>query len=173
MQKAHRLFERLTIVTDTREQNAYEFRHPTVRGTLETGDYSIRGFEDRVAIERKSLDDLVGCLKDSQRERFERELRRSRAMDFFGVVLEASLSDLAGGAYRSGMLPASVVQSILALSVRYRVPIYFAENRTWGQRVTESLLEKFARDVCRRFADLAAGIDVDPGRVAAVAGKIP
>ena len=32
------------------------------RGGLYTGDYSIKGLERFVAIERKSLDDLMGCL---------------------------------------------------------------------------------------------------------------
>lgn len=116
--------------------------------------YSIRGFEDKVAIERKTLEDLVGCLKGGQRERFEREIQRSRALDYFGVVIEGSLSDLAGGNYRSEMNPKSVVQSVLALAVRYHVPVWFAENREVGQRITESLLEKYAYNLCRRFEQL-------------------
>ncbi|MFC1888840.1 ERCC4 domain-containing protein [Thermodesulfobacteriota bacterium] len=107
-----------------------------------------------MAIERKSVDDLVGCLKGSGRERFERELRRSRSMDYFALVVEGSLSGLAKGHYQSHIAPASVVQSIMALSIRYRIPVWFAESRKMGQRITESLLEKYARDVCKRFAAL-------------------
>ncbi|MFC1888954.1 ERCC4 domain-containing protein [Thermodesulfobacteriota bacterium] len=154
MKKAHKLFENITIVVDTREQCPYRFGHDAVRAGLPTGDYSLLGFEDKVAIERKTVDDLVGCLKGAGRERFERELQRSRSMDYFALVIEGSLSGLAQGHYQSHMSPASVVQSILALSIRYRVPLWFAESRQMGQRITESLLEKYARDVCKRFAVL-------------------
>jgi len=154
VRKPLRLFEKITVVIDTREQNPYTFSCPVEAGTLATGDYSIRGFEDRIAIERKSLDDLIGCLKGPNRERFERELQRSRALDYFSIVIEASLSDLGQGQYRSQMTPASAVQSVVALSVRYRVPVWFAESRRMGQRITESLLQKYARDVCSRFERL-------------------
>jgi hypothetical protein len=92
------------IIIDTREQAPFEVtRFPNVeteRGTLATGDYSLPGFEDCVAIERKSLDDLIACLQGSNRERFERELQRARHYNLFAVVVEASLDDV-----RSGPLP--------------------------------------------------------------------
>jgi len=69
------------------------------------GDYSLPGFEDRAAIERKSLNDLIGCLMGSNRQRFERELARGRHYDLFAVVVEASLADVSQGRYRSDMKP--------------------------------------------------------------------
>ena len=159
MKKAYRLFEEITLVIDSREQLPYQFSHPTVKGALSTGDYSLLGFEDKVAIERKSTEDLVGCLKGENRKRFERELQRSRALDYFSLVVEASLTDLALGAYRSEIAPASVVQTLVAWSVRYRVPVWFAESREMGARIVESLLEKYARDICTRFSNLQANTE--------------
>lgn len=72
---------------------------------------------------------------------------KGKALDYFALVIEGSLSDLANGKYRSRMLPKSAVQSLLAFSVRYRLPVFFAENRQFGQRVTESLLCKFGREI--------------------------
>ncbi len=57
------------------------------------------------------------------------------------------------------MKPASVVQSLLALSVRYRAAVFFCENRAMGQRVTESLLEKYAREMCGRFDVLQKAVE--------------
>jgi len=151
MKTSLKLYESITIVVDTRERCPHSFNHPTVAGTLATGDYSILGFEDKVSVEKKSVDDLVGCLKDEERKKFEKELQRSRTLDYFSVVIEASLSDLTKGNYRSSISPASVVQNIIALSVRHRIPVRFAETREMGQRITESLLEKYARDLCKRF----------------------
>jgi len=58
-------------IIDTREQNPFPFSLPTGRRTLATEDYSVKGLERAVAVERKSPDDLVGCLKNGQRERYE------------------------------------------------------------------------------------------------------
>jgi len=53
----------LKIIVDTREQNPLSFTLPTERGTLETGDYSLKGLERFISIERKAPNDLVSCLK--------------------------------------------------------------------------------------------------------------
>lgn len=139
----------MQILIDTREQLPYKFENPSEIGTVPVGDYSIAGLEDLVAIERKELNDLIGCLTTG-RERFERELHKGRALDYFALVIEAKLSDLANGHYRSDMNPKSAIQSLLAFSVRYRLPIFFCENRKYGARVTESLLLKFAREIEKR-----------------------
>lgn len=136
----------VTVKIDSREQLPYKFETLCEVGALPCGDYSITGLENHVAIERKTIDDLIGCLT-TNRERFERELHKSKALDYFALIIEASLSDIANGRYRSKMLPKCAVQSLLAFSIRYRLPIFFTENREYGQRVTESLLCKYAREL--------------------------
>ena len=140
----------ITIKIDTREQQPYEFENLSEVGTIPIGDYSICGLENHIAIERKELNDLIGCLT-TDRDRFERELFKGRSLDYFGLVIECSLSDLANGHYRSQMGPKSAIQSLLAFSVRYRLPIFFAESREYGQRVTESLLVKYGREIEKKF----------------------
>jgi ERCC4-type nuclease len=50
------------LVIDSREQAPLAFeRLESVRGTLRTGDYSVRGLEDLFSVERKTVADLVGC----------------------------------------------------------------------------------------------------------------
>lgn len=64
----------MKIVIDSREQCPFTFGGydcGVVRGALATGDYSLAHLEHQIAIERKSLDDLLGCLT-SGRERFAR-----------------------------------------------------------------------------------------------------
>lgn len=143
------------IVIDTREQAPLSFSLPAERGTLATGDYSLKGLEPHIAIERKSVDDLVGCLKVGQRERFERELTRGRALDYFALVVEGRLEDLAAGHYRSDMNPKAVVQSLMAFSVRYRLPIFCCPDRAYAARVTESLLTKYLAEIERRARAVA------------------
>ena len=99
----------MRILIDTRERRPFVFtRFPDVEVetiALPCGDYSLPGFEDRAAIERKELNDLVGCLKGKDRERFERELSKAQHYELFAVVVEASLDDPSKGIYRSEMKP--------------------------------------------------------------------
>jgi ERCC4-type nuclease len=139
----------MIIIIDTREQLPYKFDVPCEVATVPIGDYSILGLEDQVAIERKTVNDLIGCLT-KDRERFERELHKGRALDYFALIVEASLSDLANGKYRSQMNPKSAIQSLLAFSIRYHLPIFFCGNRQHGQRVTQALLEKYAISIERK-----------------------
>jgi DNA excision repair protein ERCC-4 len=115
------------------------------------GDYSLPGFEDRVAVERKALEDLISCLMGSNRDRFERELYRGRHYDLFAVVVEATLSDVLRGHYRSGMKAHAALQSLIAFQVRYRVPFVWAGNRNGAEYITYSLLSKYLREIGERF----------------------
>lgn len=81
----------MRIIIDSREQTPFIFKGYDVTqetAALPVGDYSLPGFEDRAAIERKALEDLISCLMGSNRERFERELARGRPLDLFVVVVE-------------------------------------------------------------------------------------
>ena len=55
----------MKIIIDSREQAPFTFGDydcEAVSGSLPTGDYSLAHLEHQIAIERKSLSDLVGCL---------------------------------------------------------------------------------------------------------------
>jgi hypothetical protein len=157
----------MTIIIDTREQAPFAFEHERYAGTivepgtLDTGDYSLAGLSDRVAVERKSLPDLVGCL-GRERERFERELQRAAALDAFAVVVESSWADLAGGKYRSQMNPHSACQSVLAFTCRYRVPFLFAGSRAGAEYATWGFLRQYLESARKRWGSIvkAHGGDV-------------
>jgi len=140
----------ITITIDSREQLPYTFKAASETATLTTGDYSLKGASDLIAIERKTTNDLIACLTTG-RERFERELHRGRALDYCALVIEATLSDLSNGRYQSEMLPKAAIQSLMAFSIRYNLPVFFVENRKFGARVTESLLLKYARELEKRL----------------------
>ena len=98
-----------------------------------------------VAVERKELNDLIGCLTVG-RDRFERELERSRSLDYFAVVAECSMEDIARHRYTSAAKPHAMLMSILALQMRYKAPFIFAGNRAGGEYTTYHLLRMFARE---------------------------
>ena len=66
---------------------------PTTSKYLVTGDYSIEGLEDRVCVERKTLEDLFGTLGKG-RERFALEFERMAVMEHAAVVIEANWQEI-------------------------------------------------------------------------------
>ncbi len=146
----------MKILIDTREQAPFSFRGYDMDpepATLPTGDYGLPGFEDRAAFERKSLNNLVGCLKGSNRERFEREFARGRHYELFVVVVEASLGggDVSQGHYCSDMKAHSALQSIITFQVRYRVPFMWCGNRAGAEYMPYFLLAKYLREIGGRY----------------------
>ncbi len=148
----------LTIVIDSREQNPYSFEgyKTTVQG-LPIGDYGLLNCPD-IAIERKSVDDLAGSLTRG-RDRFKRELQKGAIIPYFCVVIEASVSDLINGKYRSKAVPQSIVQSLLSFSVKYRLPIFFAESREHGEMITLSLIIKYARMIFKKYNGIVSTVN--------------
>lgn len=149
----------MKIIIDTREQEPFTFRHEkmnatTELGTLAVGDYSLAGLEDKVAVERKSLSDLVMCL-GRERERFERELARGAALDAFAVVCEGSWLELARGEYRSRLNPHAACQSVLAFAGRYRVPFLFAGSRSAAEYMAWGFLRQYLEGARKRWKAIA------------------
>ena len=148
----------MKILVDTREQRPFTFEHERYDvqiqpGTLSVGDYSLAGLQDKVAVERKSLPDLVGCL-GRERERFERELQRGAALDAFAVVIEAGWADLAGGNFRSQLNPHAACQSTLAFMARYRVPFLFAGSRPAAEYSSWGFLRQYLEGARKRWASI-------------------
>ena len=138
-----------TIAIDTREQRPYQYLGAEVR-TLPTGDYSIVGLEDRVTIERKSKADAYSSLGQG-RARFRREFERLSAFDYSAIVVEDTVQGFLRRPPHSKMNPRSAIGSLLAWSVRYRVPVFFAGDRVHGRALTQKLLEmyfKYRGEVC-------------------------
>lgn len=140
----------MKILVDSREQRPFHLIGESGKAlpfevvALPTGDYSLEGFADRVAVERKSMDDLVQCLGRS-RARFERELIRAKELEAFAVVVEGSFSELSRGRYRSKMNPHTAVQSMTALMVKHGTPFIFAGSRERAEYMTLSVLRQFLK----------------------------
>ncbi len=133
----------LVILCDTREQLPLTLPNSR-RATLATGDYSVEGYEQLIAVERKTLEDLYGCFGQS-RERFVRELDRLAAYRYPAIVIEASLAQVVAGARHSQVHPNSAIGSLVAWSTRYRIPCWLCGNRAGAATVTHRILTKAAK----------------------------
>lgn len=161
-----------TVIVDTREQHPFSFTGfkadadkqyrplviPIEQAGLPTGDYSLKGFEDRAAIERKGLSDAFSTFTPP-RDRFERELERLNAMEFAAVVIEASWPTIRyHPPPHSEFSPKSFFRSVIAWQVRFpRVQWWTCETRTFAEHVTLRLLERFWLDEQKRLKEAAVG----------------
>jgi len=136
----------LPIVIDTREQFPYSFDRPCVVKTLKSGDYSVLGFEDEIAVERKTKQDAYQSLGQG-RERFEREFERLAELKFAAVVIEANIPDFMEQPPFTKMDPHAAINSLISWMVKYKVCVIWAGDRLHGSAMTFRILEKFWRSL--------------------------
>ena len=150
--------EQMIVVIDTREQRPLDMSPlKTIRKTLVTGDYSVLGLEGVVAVERKSLTDLVACT-GVQRRRFEREVKRLLAYPVRALVVEATWEDVETGRWPSRTRP-DAVAGILGWMAS-GLPVILAGDRQRAGRFTSRLLFVAARRRWREARALGRGISV-------------
>jgi len=135
----------MKIIIDTREQKPYSFKdvegvESVTRAALPTGDYSLEGYENHAAIERKSLDDFISTVIHDK-QRFLQELDRAKQLVFFAVVVEASVADIALQRYTSKASPAAVFAHVASLMLDWRIPVIFCNDRAGAQVMTAVLLK--------------------------------
>jgi ERCC4-type nuclease len=143
------------IIVDTREQDPLVFTHlESRRGMLITGDYSIAGMTELIAIERKSISDLVGCVMGQNRERFERELHRLRGFRFKRLLVVGSRGEIEVQRYHSRISPKAVLGSLAAWECRFDVPIVYAATPAQAAIQVETWCWYFAREMVEVVNDL-------------------
>jgi ERCC4-type nuclease len=147
-----------TLVIDTREQDPLEFKEfDSIRATLTTGDYSIRTAENRFAVERKSIPDLIGSLggpNGENRERLFREMHRLRGFDFGRFLVVGSEQDIIDFPYKApAKMNANVVLgSLRSIDVGY-VPVVFAPTPEAAAKLIEDWAWTYVRSQVGRVND--------------------
>lgn len=144
----------LPIVVDTREQRPLDFSgYPEVRivrAKLWPGDYSLQAATRLMAIERKSVSDLIGTMRDGYAgfgattpKRFDAELLGLCGIIHNGgrafILVEPDeaaerIGQTAGGQivganYRSMIPPEKVMAFIRTIRQLWRVPVILTESR--------------------------------------------
>jgi ERCC4-type nuclease len=149
------------------EQKPYSFRPfrkwfaGIERRKLPVGDYSIAGLEGRLAIERKSLQDLFNCCSPyGSRGAFVRSCERLSKLEFAALVIEGSITKVLRATEFSAMHPNAVFGTIQALAVRWGIQPWFAPTRGLAEEITACLLHKAyqlitleQKGLPRRFVD--------------------
>ena len=146
-----------TVIVDTNETYPFEFESvfdknghrvkvPIERQALWTtglGDYTIKGMELDIQLERKA-DDIFPSL-GIRREKFEAEIQRlSETCQYAAVICEYSWKGIVDGLSSQGMSLKTISRTVIAWQVKYPgVHWWFCEGRTHAEAVAYQLLEKF------------------------------
>jgi DNA excision repair protein ERCC-4 len=149
--------ETLTAIQDSREQNPLDLTPLRVEvGTLATGDYSIKGLEHVIAVERKSAEDMLGCI-GRERERFDREIQRLLAYPTRAIVVEAGWQFFERGEWRGQVTTNAAIGSLLGW-IAAGVPIVMAYDHERAGRFVSRMLFTAARRRWREARALVASI---------------
>ena len=141
------------IVQDTRENLPFVFRRSKlVEGTLvkklNVGDYSIKGMENKIAIERKSPNDLFGTLGKGYK-RFKRELERAVNFDYFAIIVECSFTTVIdkefNNAHYCQMLGDTIIQICYTLKMKYGIDVIFCNGRNEATRIIRQIFRAYVK----------------------------
>jgi len=158
-----------TIIVDNREQQPWTFRGikadarqqhrpmeiPWEWGTLKEGDYSIKGMESLVCIERKSLADVFGSC-GAGRERFEREHQRMAMLAYAAVLIEADWQTiLKEPPEHTKLKPKCIFRTAISWAQRYGVQWWAMPGRRAAELCCFRMLEKFWDEQARQSSKSA------------------
>ncbi len=136
-------------VIDGREHNGYTFDRfanwfaGIERRNLVTGDYSIQTLEGRIAVERKTLDDLYASISpEGHRPAFLEQCERLATFEYKLLVIEASLDEILVGQEHSDYHPNAVLGTLEALAARWGIHPWFAGSRDVAEEITVGFLSK-------------------------------
>lgn len=103
-----------------------------VTDTLHIGDYSILGFEDKFAVERKQISDFYSYI-GRERQWTVKKMEQFREISFAGgfaaLVIEASEADILSGYHMSRVTPETARQALVSFEVRYGINVYYSKSR--------------------------------------------
>jgi len=132
------------IAVDTREQQPYRFKQfspPLVRTTLQTGDYSVIGFENMIAVERKNPADFIQSIGRS-RERFFDEIGRLSLVPYSIVVVESTIIRMMTSWFnRTGLSESQVTGAIVAIVSKFRTPVIMTETKASSEEFVYKYLK--------------------------------
>lgn len=95
---------------------------------LNNGDYSLKGFEDKIFVERKQVSDLVAYIgKDHKKT--EGKLSRLQGYEWKALTIETSEEEVLSQKFFSNLSVESIRQSLALWEVKYGLNVYYSSNR--------------------------------------------
>ncbi len=147
----------ITILYDDRERNPWHVDHPDFkfeRQRLIIGDYTIKGYEDTVAIEKKSgIIELISNLASKDRPRFKKFLAKLSQYKLKYMLIEDSLAnvDIAFKQNsRTHLTPTSIYYWLSVINIEYGIPTIFIGHK---KRIQEEFLYYFFVEIMKKLKE--------------------
>ena len=143
--------DEFTIIIDTREQKPWEFsEYATAHSKLDTGDYSIQGYENIVAIERKrNVAEVANNITES---RFEDVINRLKQIKYPFLLLEFDLDNVMDYPVGSTIpkrlwnkiriSPNYIIKHLLDLQIDHKITVIFCGNSSNAEKIALSILRR-------------------------------
>jgi len=149
-----------TVIRDSKEKEGHGWLfdaqdHPkpgkpmclgTIVEHLETGDYTISGYEDLVTIERK-IDFSELWVNYSQKDTFEREMERMSNFKYKAIIVESVISpeimQLTPPQFTTKVPGKVLVRWLMKIFARYDIPFIAAGK--CGQQIAQIFFEEVIR----------------------------
>lgn len=139
-------------IIDTREKNALNFRLGSDNAIeikkLNIGDYSLKGYENKIAIERKSPGDLFGTLGGGNK-RFKKELLKALEYEYFAIIIEGSYDKILNkefeGSYHCQMRGYVITSILFTLHVKYGINVFFCNDRRQSVKIINEIFKAYLK----------------------------
>jgi len=141
-----------TIIRDTREKSGkgWLFRASSNCDGMEivkldVGDYTVKGLEKILMIERKAIGDLWGTLGNPKNyKRFLREMKRAENHPYKFLIIEATLADIDRGYNWSKVSANNIHAKLISLQIKHNLHVIFAGRQDRARQYVRRLMAKIS-----------------------------
>lgn len=154
--------EDFRIVVDTREQQPWAFQdYMSTVAKLDTGDYSIEGFENLICIERKkSVSEFANNITES---RFKDVIARLKDIKYPFFLLEFSVDDILRYPVGSNVpkrmwskiriSPAFIMKNILDLELKHNIKVIFCGDQISASKLAGMIFKRMYYHISKELTD--------------------
>jgi ERCC4-type nuclease len=140
-----------TIIVDTREQQPWHFSEfATAKRKLDTGDYSIEGFEDILCIERKkSIAEIANNITE---KRFKNFIARMSQYKHAYMLIECNYdqmmhypigSDIPKKTWsKIKISPLFILKYLTEISILHNIHVMFCGSASWAEKTALSIMKR-------------------------------
>lgn len=141
--KDYKIPKDMVVLIDTQEKQPFFTdikKLNKIDQTLKTGDYSIKGFEDRFCIERKMTSDFYGFIGDERnvkkygRDKTLEKIKRMAQMEWSALVIEADIHELLKPQMFTKVSPEVARQFLVSCEVRYGIHVFVHKDKEMCER---------------------------------------
>lgn len=144
-----------TIIVDTREQKPWSFsNHAQANNKLDTGDYSVQGMEQLIAIERKR--NVAEFANNITEKRFSDVVDRLSKIKYSFILFEFDMEDIMRYPIGSNIpkklwdkiriSPSFIIKNIIDLQIDHNIKVLFCGDSENAEKIALSIMRKVYKE---------------------------